>query len=303
LILVATLNDFDSEDKTIEEVEVLMKSTQIKNSKSSNEYLMESEEETIRLEVKTDPDALRKQAIWCGVKPGMRILDVACGPGKTTSLLHDMIQPGGSIVGIDFSEQRINYAKDHYGKKDSIDFHVRDFRQPLIDLGEFDLIWVRFVLEYYRKEALEIVGNLKKVVKPGGSLCLLDLDHNCLSHFELSEEMEKILPKIMKYMDEKYNFDTYIGRKLYSFLYDNGFEYIKAEIIAHNLFYGNILEKDIYNLSKKIEIAAQKANAILQEYEGGFSKFKQDINDFFNNKRRFSYSPLIICKGIKPISN
>lgn len=301
--MVDTLNDFDSEDRTIEEVEIHMKSTEIKNSKSSNEYLMESEEETIRLEVKTDPDALRKQAIWCGVKPGMRILDVACGPGKTTSLLHEMIQPGGSIVGIDFSEKRIDYAKDNYGKKASIDFHVRDFRQPLLDLGKFDLVWVRFVLEYYRNESLQIVGNLKNVVNPGGSLCLLDLDYNCLSHFELSEDMEKILPKIMKYIDEKYNFDTYIGRKLYSFLYDNGFENIKAEIIAHNLFYGNILEKDIYNLSKKIEIAAQKASDIVQTYQGGYVKFKKDINDFFNDKKRFSYSPLILCKGINPISN
>ena len=280
-----------------------MKSEQIKSNKSSNEYLMESEEETIRLEVKTDPEALRKQAIWCGVKPGMRVLDVACGPGKTTSLLHDMIQPGGSIVGIDFSEERINYAKDNYGKKDSIEFHVRDLRRPLEDLGEFDLVWVRFVLEYYRKEALDIVGNLKKAVKPGGVLCLLDLDYNCLTHYGLSDKMEEILPKIMKYIDEKYNFDTFIGRKLYSFLYDNGFKNIEVELIAHNLFYGNIDDKDIYNLSKKIEIAAQKANDILQEYEGGYAKFKQDINDFFNDKRRFSYSPLILSKGIKPISN
>lgn len=280
-----------------------MKSPQIKSNRSSNEYLMESEAETIRLEVKTDPEALRKQAMWCGVKPGMRVLDVACGPGKTTFLLHDMIQPGGSIIGIDFSEERINYAKDNYGKKESIEFHVRDLRQSLENLGEFDLVWVRFVLEYYRKEALEIVGNLKKVVKPGGILSLLDLDYNCLTHYGLSDKMEEILPKVMKYIDEHYNFDTFIGRKLYSFLYDNGFKNIEVELIAHNLFYGSIQEKDVYNLSKKIEIAAQKANDILQEYEGGYAKFKQDMKDFFNDKRRFSYSPLILSKGIKPISN
>ena len=39
-------------------------------------YLMESPEEAVRLEMKTEPGAVRKQAQWCGVKPGLRVLDV-----------------------------------------------------------------------------------------------------------------------------------------------------------------------------------------------------------------------------------
>lgn len=280
-----------------------MKSAQVKSNKSSNEYLMESEAETIRLEVKTDPEALRKQAMWCGVKPGMRVLDVACGPGKTTFLLHDMIQPGGSIVGIDFSEERINYAKDNYNKKESIEFHVRDLRQPLEDLGEFDLVWVRFVLEYYRKEALEIVSNLKKVVKPGGALCLLDIDYNCLSHYELSEEMGEILPKIMKYMDDQYNFDTFIGRKLYSFLYDNGFKNIEVELMANNILYVTKNDAIKYDWIKKLEIAAKKAENIIQLYPGGYEGLRSDLKKYIDNPRNLSYSILLLSKGFKPIIN
>ena len=41
----------------------------------SNSYLMENLEENIRLEFKTDPKAVRKQALWCGLKPGLRVLD------------------------------------------------------------------------------------------------------------------------------------------------------------------------------------------------------------------------------------
>ena len=44
-------------------------------------YLMEHEEEKDRLEMKTDPLVLRKQAEWCGIKPGQRLLDFGCGPG------------------------------------------------------------------------------------------------------------------------------------------------------------------------------------------------------------------------------
>src|SRR5450759_4964260 len=134
----------------------MQKKLQGKNFSSSKSYLMESEDETVRLDVKTDPAALRRQALWCGVKPGMRILDVCCGPGKTTALLHEMIQPGGNIVGIDFSEARLEYAKEHYGGKNGVEFYRQDLRESMEKFGQFDLVWVRFVLEYYRVEALDI---------------------------------------------------------------------------------------------------------------------------------------------------
>ncbi|MCG2777986.1 MAG: methyltransferase domain-containing protein, partial [Desulfobacterales bacterium] len=67
-------------------------------------YLMENLEESIRIELKTDPVVVRKQAMWCGLKPGLRVLDVGCGPGKTSATLHEMIQPDGELLGLDFSE-------------------------------------------------------------------------------------------------------------------------------------------------------------------------------------------------------
>jgi SAM-dependent methyltransferase len=303
LILEVTLANFDSEDETIEEVEVLMKSSQIKSNKSSNEYLMESEDENIRLEIKTDPEALRKQALWCGVKPGMRILDAGCGPGITTTLLHEMIQPGGCAIGIDYSEQRISYAKDNYANKENIEFYLHDLRDSMEKFGQFDLIWVRFVLEYHRKGAFDIVKNLKKCIKPGGVLCLLDLDYNCLSNYEMPPQIANILPKIMNYMDEKYNFDTFIGRKLYSFLYDAGFEKIEIELMPHNLIYGEIKDKDKFNWIKKIKIATKLAGELINSYPGGYEKFISDLELFINNPRRFMYAPLFLCKGIKLISN
>ncbi|MGA2525277.1 MAG: class I SAM-dependent methyltransferase [Smithellaceae bacterium] len=274
----------------------------LSNLKNSSRYFMESEEETIRLEIKTDPEALRKQALWCGIKPGMRVLDVGCGTGKTTSLLYEMIQPDGCVVGIDFSETRIFFAKENYGKKKGIEFHLGDFRESMKDLGQFDFIWVRFLLEYYRKEAIDIVKNLKMSVAPGGLLCLLDLDYNCLNHYELPVPLARILPKIMNYADKKYNFDTFVGRKLYSFLYDSGFEKIDVELMAHNLIFGEIKDKDKFNLSKKIEIAAKKAEKLINSYPGGYQQFSSDLNKFLFDPRRFTYTPLLLCKGVKPFS-
>ncbi len=252
--------------------------------------------------MKTDPDAVREQAFWCGIKPGLRALDVGCGSGKTTAILHEMVQPGGSIVGVDYSAERIAYAEKHYGGKEGIDFFVGDFTKSLGNLGQFDLIWVRFVLEYYRKESPDIMRNMKELLKPGGFLCLIDLDYNCLSHYELPPSIGELLPKLMAAMEEKYNFDAHAGRKLYSYLYDLGYENIQLHLMAHHLIYGKAKDKDFFNWMKKAEIAAARLDGFFDCYPGGYGAFFADFKKFFLDPRRFTYTPLILCKGMRPMS-
>lgn len=272
--------------------------------KKSHFYIMENEEETMRLETKTNPEAVKKQAAWCGMRPGLRVLDAGCGPGITTSIIHEMIQPGGTIIGLDYSEKRIDYATEHYGNENGIDFYIHDLREPIKDFGQFDLIWIRFVLEHYRVGSLEIVKNLHDCLKPGGYLCLLDLDYNNLGHYELPINIQVILPRLLNELDKRYNFDTYAGRKLYSYLYDCGYEDIQLNLMAHHLIYGNnINEGDIFNWMKKVEIAAGLLGHAFESYPGGHDSFIDDFKEFFFNPRRFTYTPLILCKGQKPDLN
>jgi SAM-dependent methyltransferase len=266
----------------------------------SNSYLMENLEEAFRLEIKTDPGVIRKQARWCGLKPGLRVLDVGCGPGKVTSILYEMIQPGGSILGMDYSEERIRHAKEHYGQKDGINFQVHDPRKPLKNIGLFDLVWVRFFLEYNRAEGPEITKNLTECLKPGGHLCLMDLDHNCLNHYELPPRMEKILFELMDRLEKEFNFDPYAGRKLYSYLYDLDYQNIQLDLVAHHLFYAKMRDEDLYNWIKKVEVASEKAKDLFDNYPGGQAAFFVDFGKFFLDPRRFTYTPLILCKGMKP---
>ena len=280
-----------------------MKNIETFQFKSPNTYLMESTEETFRLEIKTDPESVRQQALWCGVKPGMRVLDVGCGPGKTTSILYEMVQPGGSAVGIDLSLDRISYAKNHYCRQSGIDFTVCNLKEPLISIGQFDLIWVRFVLEYFREESYNIVRNLSEALKPGGYLCLLDLDYNCLSHHGLPPMIQDLLPKLMNQLEEECNFDAYAGRKLYSYLFDHGFSNIQVDLMAHHLFFGSIKETDVFNWMKKIEIIVKRFEDLFIDYTGGCEAFIDDFKRFLIDPRRFTYTPLILCKGMKPLDH
>ena len=126
---------------------------------AAGEYLMENRREAVRLELKTDPEEVKKQALWAGIRPGMRIADIGCGIGKTSFILNEAVQPGGETVGIDFSASRIKTAQEKYSSP-TISYRLKDVRDGFDDLGTFDFIWVRFLLEYFRKESFEIVEQL-----------------------------------------------------------------------------------------------------------------------------------------------
>ena len=273
-----------------------------KSQASAPDYLMESEAESLRLEVKTRPEAVQEQALWCGLRPGLRVLDAGCGPGKVTSILHEIIQPGGSVLGVDYSDKRICHANERYGHKPDIDFKLHDLRDPLEGVGQFDLIWVRFVLEYNLLESPEIVKNLTACLKPNGYLCLLDLDHNCLSNYALHIKMERVLFELMAKLEQEYNFDAYSGRKLYSYLYELDYQNIQVDVSTHNLIYGNISKADLFNWTKKVEVASEKTKELFEKYPGGTDAFLSDFIQFFSDPKRFTYTPLIICKGMKPLS-
>ncbi|MGD0821649.1 MAG: class I SAM-dependent methyltransferase [Desulfomonilia bacterium] len=266
----------------------------------SQRYLMENPEEAQRLDIKTDPDAVRQQALLCGIGPGARVLDVGCGSGKTASILHEVIQPGGQLVGIDFSKDRIDYAAQHYGGKEGIEFRFMDFTKPLDGIGQFDFIWIRFILEYFLKESMDIIRNVSNCLKQDGTLCLLDLDYNCLSHYPMKPEMDIILQKLVKKMMEEYNFDPFVGRKLYTYLYDLGFRNIEVNLVAHHLIYGELRLSDDFNWIKKVQMASLKAKEIFKDYPGGYDAYFNDFNVFFRDPRRFTYTPLMICRGKKP---
>jgi ubiquinone/menaquinone biosynthesis C-methylase UbiE len=264
------------------------------------EYLMESEDEIKRLELKTRRALIREQALWAGLQPGHRVADIGCGPGKTTAVLHEIVQPDGIAVGIDASPDRIEHACRSYGRP-GLDFLQRDFLQPMDDVEPFDFIWVRFVLEYYCADGPQLAEKLARLLKPGGILCLIDIDLSCMCHYGLPDRMARAIEMIMDTMLKEKNFDPYAGRKLYSFLYDLGFDDIDVDLRADHIIYGKLSDVDAFNFRRKIETGSKYLGPRLEEfYPGGSDEVMAEFDRAIADPRRFIYAPLITCRGRKP---
>lgn len=260
-------------------------------------YLMENNDEIKRLEKKTDFEALKEQALWAGLKEGMRVADIGCGSGITSSFLKELTGPGGSVVGVDFSGERLEHARKTYGTE-GLEFINKNIYHSLDDLGQFDFIWVRFFLEYHNKEQYQIVRSLTERLNPGGILCLIDLDHNSLNHYGLSPRLEKALFESMRALEEHSDFDPYAGRRLYSHMYNLGLQDIDVKVGTHHLIFGEISQRDSFNWLKKIAIGLGNSQYDFPDYDGGFEEFARECRDFIANPGRFTYTPLICCRGV-----
>jgi ubiquinone/menaquinone biosynthesis C-methylase UbiE len=264
-----------------------------------NAYLMESGEEGHRLDLKTRPDDVVVQACWAGITAGMHVLDVGCGVGKTTSILKEVVGATGTVTGLDFSASRLADARRRYGRQ-GIRFMQHDMRQPFEPEAQFDAIWMRFLLEYFRDDPLSIVRNVTRRLKPGGILCLIDLDHNCLNHHGHSDRLERTIREVLRCLEVNHNFDPYAGRRLYAHLIDLSCQEIRIEAGAHHLFFGALEGKDAYNWMRKIDVAAQHSGCDFAEYGGDYQAAREDFQNFLTDPRRFTYTPIIMARGIFP---
>lgn len=70
------------------------------------------------------------------VQPGMRVLDLACGPGTLTRRLAEQASPGGQVIGIDLAPGMIDLARA--AGIPNARFEVMDIEQLAFADGYFD---------------------------------------------------------------------------------------------------------------------------------------------------------------------
>ncbi len=108
-----------------------------------------------------------------GLKPGTKLLDLACGSGEHTRLL---TKKGIRCVGIDIAPSLISYAKKKVQQeKVKVKYLVGDIRK--IDYSkEFDYcIMIGSILGFFdMKDNIKLLVRIKKALKPGG-LLLFDI--------------------------------------------------------------------------------------------------------------------------------
>jgi ubiquinone/menaquinone biosynthesis C-methylase UbiE len=145
-------------------------------SGSSNYVLghSDAEIERLQLQAKVLEGPTRRLIQECGIRPGMRVLDIGCGAGDVSMLLADVVGNSGSVVAIDQERQAIDVARSRaaqagYGQ---IEFDVAT-DESFERYAPFDAAIGRYVLVHQRDPA-QMVRRAAAAVKPGGVVAFLE---------------------------------------------------------------------------------------------------------------------------------
>jgi SAM-dependent methyltransferase len=120
-----------------------------------------------------DTAALFKRA---GLSPGMRCIDLGCGGGEVTLEIARLVGPGGSVIGVDMDEIKLNLAR-----REAVGRGLGNVEFRLQDVGDwdepdgYDAVYCRFLLQHLSQP----VGLLRRMwagVRPGGVLLVEDAD-------------------------------------------------------------------------------------------------------------------------------
>src|SRR2546430_11296212 len=101
------------------------------------------------------------------LRPGMRVLDLACGPGTLSKPLAALVEPDGELVGVDLAEGMIELARGQ-GIRNAR-FEVMDIEQLSFPDASFDAAACGHGLQFvpHLKGAL---AEARRVLRPGSRL-------------------------------------------------------------------------------------------------------------------------------------
>ena len=145
-----------------------------------------------------------------GIRPGHRVLEIGCGTGNL-ALLVKRLHPDAEVVGLDPDPKALARARRKAGRKALPVRLDLGFAQELpYPDASFDRVLSAFMFHHLGPDDKEkALREVRRVLKPGGSLHLLDLGgaktssdgflaHLSYRHGRLRDNLEAGIPPLMR---------------------------------------------------------------------------------------------------------
>ena len=102
------------------------------------------------------------------LRPGQRVLDVACGTGVVARQAAPILGPTGSIVGVDVNENMLDVAREHAPTGGApVEWRQGDAASLPAPDADFDIVLCQQGLQFFPDKA-GALREMHRVLKPGG---------------------------------------------------------------------------------------------------------------------------------------
>ena len=111
-----------------------------------------------------------------GLRPGMRVLDIGCGPGDVSFIAARLVGPTGTVLGVDAAPAMIELARARAVEKGLSTVHFMQTAIDAIALDEpVDAVIGRLILMHLPDPAATL-RHLSSFVRPGGVIAFSEND-------------------------------------------------------------------------------------------------------------------------------
>jgi ubiquinone/menaquinone biosynthesis C-methylase UbiE len=153
---------------------------------------------------------------------GSNVLEAGCGVGAQTIILSQK-SPKARFTSIDISPASLEVARTSIVQRglSNVNFCIADVFNLPFEADSFDHVFVCFLLEHLRKP-LEALKRLKMVLKPGGTITVIEGDHGSAYFFPESKFAQQAIDCLVKVQSDMGG-NAFIGRQLYPLIKQAGF--------------------------------------------------------------------------------
>jgi SAM-dependent methyltransferase len=180
------------------------------------------------------------------LRPGLRVLDVGCGPGSITLDVGKKVYPG-SVVGIDLDEAAIEHADQTLGatramrrilgQEEGVNarFLVSRADQMSLDERSFDLSYARLSLEFFPDPEV-VLRSMRKSTKKDGLVIALVPDYGAITVYPACPNVEEVVRAMRYWADDSGlagHFDAFLGRRILELFKQSGLTDIAVSGVLH----------------------------------------------------------------------
>jgi ubiquinone/menaquinone biosynthesis C-methylase UbiE len=159
------------------------------------------------------------------LEPGMRVLDLGCGPGTITLDIAARLGFHGSVVGVDCSETQFNEARAAAGELPVTFRAMNAYNLELAD-ESFDGVFSHALFEHL-SQPLKALTEVRRVLKSDGFVALRSPDWGGLVVHPADEKLAAAMKARME-LQTRNGGDVYAGRKLSDWLKQVGFKSVQV---------------------------------------------------------------------------
>jgi ubiquinone/menaquinone biosynthesis C-methylase UbiE len=158
---------------------------------------------------------------------GSKVLEVGCGVGAQTVTLATR-SPDAQFISIDVSEDSLGKAKQAVEMTNltNVSFQQANVFNLPFQTESFDHVFVCFVLEHLSRP-LEALAILKRQLKPGGTITVIEGDHGSAYFHPNSPAAQAAIDCLVRLQREAGG-NAMIGREVYPLLVESGFEDVRV---------------------------------------------------------------------------